>query len=1016
MTKSQPAKRPKMSDNPAGSSELLGTGAMQKFEARDGTSIILNLSPLDRPNVCQAKLTSRDIRALTTISSVARNQRVRSDHLEAADLVFDKGICLSPYTIFKPLNKNILSHFIDISEFASDLREELEIANTFEFLKSVNSKETSQAIIDRILAVFSLCAFGPDRVGNVPLDFVHAVVDFFRSNDGLGWNLEILGQNGVSIQCVSNIIRGLARVFDDDSLLEKSRKYRRASGVRQYGWMQFKHSKNPLHMELCNYAAQFTEESLLNPSEAKFAIMQIATWLQVTQPGKSVSDVLGLLQRDISFGEFIKLRNDGQVTQHILKTVVDARAFSLSVTEQFSSSHDGRLIFDLVGQKEVSLLRKQASALPKPTQARARALPEKFIPIAKEILDEGEGGWPRKSGHFDLVTDYKGKTQKLYCPVIPTLLHAMLEVPLRMGQLRRLDSGEGDVIQFNADNEIWEANHSPLAGYWADQEEGKRDGFPTRGFACLIEDGDKQITGIFANTNKTGNPYQIPWYNKKFLKLLWDLRKWQEKYNPITVPLPPELYLDKPGSYSKKTKERFPKIFPVARLLPKRFWAHQGRIPTHSEIDNGWRYLLLEIQRRWNKQHSGNQVKLVEVHPISRQPFHPSYTLHGLRVRGLTNLRRGGMPLELLSRFVAGHASIVMTLYYLNFHPTETAEAIEKALENSSDSQRKFINDLKQLDFDEAQRRTVAISPTSLHQAFQAESRAEFCNTDIGVCPFDGTRCGDGGPLLRKSTKNGADCSTYGPVAPRNCVMCRHLISGPPWINQLLAYGTKLCERRQYLQQEQDRIDQLVGKHEAEFQSGGLSRNAFENKYESLQAEVIEIKDRHEEVENAIFNVEVLCNASIKLLDDDERSGKGFDLVLNGRSSAVEFLEVTKFEQVARITAAGRIHQILGDERVERQRDRYLDIMLFNEGITPPSLLSKISSENRQKAMDQFSRFLLSHVTSNEIDGLIDGRLRLRDLKLEGEVRKLLDVSLSQPMSLQDKNTRHLQSIRRAIL
>ncbi len=387
----------------------------------------------------------------------------------------------------------------------------------------------------------------------------------------------------------------------------------------------------------------------------------------------------------------------------MLGLVQNARVFSAAIVEILSPTSP-RALFDLVSQKELNHIKELVGTRPKPTRSTARPLPEKMIPIAKEILDEGENGWPGKCGYFEVEIKNANARRRIYCPVLPTLLRGMLEVPLRMVQLRRLDSGEGDLEQYNADTKEWEPNTGHLAGYWAKTGLGSSDGEQTRGYACRIEDGVKTITGIFANTNKTGKAYRIPWCNDKFLKIFWDLRMWQEAYNPIKRPISPREYVDSIKHIPKSTLEGLPDIFPIARLFENKYWPWPGRVATPSEVDVAWKYLLVEIERRWNLQHPGNQVQLVKINPKTKLPEQPRYTLHGLRVRGLTNLRRGGMPLEVLSRFIAGHATLAMTIYYLDFHPTEIAESIEKALGNSS-SQREFIDSMKILDVEEARKR-----------------------------------------------------------------------------------------------------------------------------------------------------------------------------------------------------------------------------------------------------------------------------------------------------------------------
>ena len=63
-----------------------------------------------------------------------------------------------------------------------------------------------------------------------------------------------------------------------------------------------------------------------------------------------------------------------------------------------------------------------------------------------------------------------------------------------------------------------------------------------------MEDDFKKatLTGMYINTNKTADNkknkhdmgYEIPWQFEEALRWYEKLRNWQEKYNPITTPMP----------------------------------------------------------------------------------------------------------------------------------------------------------------------------------------------------------------------------------------------------------------------------------------------------------------------------------------------------------------------------------------------------------------------------------------------------------------------------------------------
>ena len=964
---------------------------MLDFSTPDGGRIFLNLSREDRFDLVAPTFGKKVQSALLRVASLHRNGTITDDHIRAADIIVNEAVCLSPYTIFA-LHRGVCARLNDVSDFAWELRAQLDAVGALKFIEGCLDKNTATYFVERVLAVFSTSASGTTTLENTPTAFVHGVVDFFRSEDGLGWNKEIVASTPLYPQCLSNIVKGLARIFQDNSLLDKARKHRAARG-KGVGWRRLERSQDAVDIELLRLHRAIAETSLAKPRDLRETILAISAWMKADYPGQTVSELFVQQSRGRSFAEFVKQRSNVGATKYSADLVNHARIFGKDALKQLIPQLGNVALFDLVTQNESNRIKNEVRLKPKPTRSAARPMPEKLVLLAKELLDEGEAGWPGKSGHFDVDLEQGYGTRRIFCPVIPTLFRVMLELPLRMVQLRRLDSGEGDVIRFNADSMDWEVNDGPLAGYWADQALQPRDNFPTRGYACKIVDGIKTISGVRVNTNKTGDPWDIPWVNEVFLKCMGNLRQWQEHFNPIRAPVPPENYQD--YEMPPRTLAQMPSIFPIARRMVSA-WTGRDVLVSSSEVDHAWKHMLIELQRRWNGRHPGNQVTLVEISKTG-QPVRPRYTLHGFRRRGLTNFARGGMPLAMLSRFLAGHATVAMTIYYLDFHPTEIETSITLALANS-EAQRGLIDDLKKMEIDEALRRTVSLSPSAITEAFESGSQFQFCNTELGICPYDGTRCSDGGVLLRKETKEGVDVGIYGAVAPRNCVMCRHFLSGPPWLNQLLAYGTKLCEQRQHLAIEARRIQDLLTRNEEGLKAGTITPQEYENAYDALQVEHISVQDKQEDVENSIFNVELLCNASVKLLDASEEPG--IDLVANHRSSIVEFAEISEFEQSARITAAGRVHRILGDERVEAKRDKYLDLILWGSGITPPSLLVNISDKHRRKAMDQLAQFVLSKSSSGAINQMASGEIKLRDLNLEAQVRELLEVALSEPIHL----------------
>ncbi|MFL0690714.1 MAG: VPA1269 family protein [Agrobacterium tumefaciens] len=519
----------------------------------------------------------------------------------------------------------------------------------------------------------------------------------------------------------------------------------------------------------------------------------------------------------------------------------------------------------------------------------------------------------------------------------------------------------------------------------------------TRGYAYKYDDVVPNFTGFHINTNKTGDPYQIPWEHEDTLKRLWHLRQWQVRYNPVKQPLIPEQYLDNPDEYPAPTKAKLPSIFPIARLFPTKFRAFRGRIATASEVDKAWQKLMVEVERRWNLENPADQISIVRYQETTRQPQGSIYNLHGMRVRGLSDLRRGGMPLDLLSKFVAGHASLMMTLYYMEFDPAFINEQLSQAAVSARAKEiDDFIIGFKKMSYEQARQKSVAINDNAIAAATESPSKIEFVNVDIGLCPFDGTRCSDGGAELRADNRKTGTYSVHGSVTPRNCIMCRHFVSGPPWIPQLELFGSKLCAQREDLGRQESEINELAGLIREQRLAGEITLQEERTKLADKQVALIAIKDEQEKLETSIYNVEVLISASVELLEKhrDQKGEKVLELVGSDRRSIVGYIEVPEFTRALALSRAAVIHPVLGDDRIKAMRDQRLDLIMHNSGQTPLGLRTDITDRQRDYARDLFSQFLLANLRANQIEDLGSGRDSL-DNRITSQVKDLIDHALT---------------------
>lgn len=271
------------------------------------------------------------------------------------------------------------------------------------------------------------------------------------------------------------------------------------------------------------------------------------------------------------------------------------------------------------------------------------------------------------------------------------------------------------------------------------------------------------------------------------------------------------------------------------------------------------------------------------------------------------------------------------------------------------------------------------------------------------------------GELLRSDNlKSGPSKSVYGPVrgGPRNCIMCRHFISGTPFILQLELFGTLLLWRRSALAREQsghrERLNVLIRQK----REGVINGGAFRSASDRLRAESNDLKDRIADVDNAIFNTKVHLEAASKILKEDEAQGRrsGYALVASGSDGIVEYSEQEPFDVAAVLSGASRVWTILRDESLESTKRQFIDQIMFNAGETPISMRADLNMEQRQASTDALAQFLIERVSAADRKALTSGEAQLQDFKIDQQVATLLEAVRVAPVrEVRSASPRHLE-------
>ncbi|WP_243055238.1 VPA1269 family protein [Pseudomonas sp. BP01] len=429
-----------------------------------------------------------------------------------------------------------------------------------------------------------------------------------------------------------------------------------------------------------------------------------------------------------------------------------------------------------------------------------------WFPVDQSVIDQTDG---------DCVWRYKNERYEIWSPVRSVALYIKLHLPLRTYQVRFLDSGEADTWRYERGDWILNQHHSFSMGHEKNPW--------NRGVFCRIRSQDigEVMTGLYISTNKTADQnkesrergYTIPWQNEDVLYWLERLRNWQEKYNPIDGPTACSDLRDK-HTGGVKTDEQKKQMGAFCFLFrdPTAAQGERDKPITSYSLANPWYRLLSELEDRIaaRGQTLANGSRLILVHPVDPKlnalPTKTHFPLHSLRVSLLTCYSMEGLvPIQVLSKLIAGHSRIIMTLYYAKPTPAMVSKVMENASEricNLQDEGLKVF--LQDADMRQVQSKTAFLDAGAIEVALVNRNALGWEQRHIGLCLVGGNSarsnemsniggCWNGGEFIAQSGKSGS----YGPVAHglENCVRCRWLITDARYLPALVAHLNMLSYR-----------------------------------------------------------------------------------------------------------------------------------------------------------------------------------------------------------------------------
>lgn len=408
----------------------------------------------------------------------------------------------------------------------------------------------------------------------------------------------------------------------------------------------------------------------------------------------------------------------------------------------------------------------------------------------------------------------KVELHEIWSPVLAMFMFTKLHLPLRSIQVRFLDSGEGDTYRYEQGKWVENTKH---AFKYGTTKRPYQKGVFKRIYDSMSEG---YSTGLYISTNKTKDQnkdeaqrgYTIPWEHEELLYWLEKLRNWQEKYNPI----------------DRLTKGTELEAVHIGRVKSEPALASMGefaflfRAPNSGQpigdrhIRNPWYRLLSKLEHdvfvSGQMLSNGDRLRFVKDYGENYTGYEAykketEYPLHSLRVSLITCYTMDtDLPMPVISKLLAGHTRLLMTIYYNKITPSVMAEKMKEAnaslIEKGEASLKNFLVDAE---MNQIELRAAYHSDkhNSIETVLVNRNPTGWEERATGLCLVGGNSvgsdelstvggCWNGGSIIQ-DFKNQYG-RAYGPVphGPENCPRCRWFITDASYLPALNSHFNQI--------------------------------------------------------------------------------------------------------------------------------------------------------------------------------------------------------------------------------
>lgn len=634
----------------------------------------------------------------------------------------------------------------------------------------------------------------------------------------------------------------------------------------------------------------------------------------------------------------------------------------------------------------------------KQTKTQRDSLPPYLVNEMKQALTENDFAFPKtyQQAYVIVHDNDTGYSVNQFYPGLAVCMYALLDTPIRSHQGRWLDSGNLDERIYDSETNTMVYNPSPYA--IVGRQEGalsvRRDAYR-----------DASWVALWVNTNKTAEfrsdkiGYSIPYVSPELQALLIKMSAWEKRYlPPLTKPLSYRAY-QKDVRLRSETIVRGPEVAPLFR---DPFKPNQDEPFDYARLKRVYTNLLAEVEQRiWRKY--GQRLTLVTVGQSGQKKW--AVDLHSLRVSGITNLIEAGVPIEIVSEFVAGHEVLVMTLHYLKYSPAKIREFIQVAHDRMVNDQNFIGSEVFIKALDDFLPYLVTQDGTGSGagmEYLQSGDGIIVVNTD-GICP--GTSCSTGGPALDSTG------TKFGPVpGGKRCGLCRWWITGPAHllgqVNAVNNLGYTI--RKKGLEVASLNDQRLQGEDDGDQSKARHLRDRIDLLNRELVIDVNEWAARYQYAEKSLALMDAYLETKKNIIATDAHP-----VPMMTGSTNIE-LEITlknchEFELLDQITQTSRFATGFKNHQAELEKNQVLSRMMVSNGITP--FLLTLNEEQAHEAGNMLSALILQQVNSQDLDEVLNGKKPLNHYPNLHAAIQTLESSLSSEMLVTDESISALAEI-----